>query len=59
MRRSSKITKNVTKNIGKLLFKFIWKYRKMLGQRLNIQKTRWEAFIKVISQWKKQNNITR
>lgn len=48
-----KVTKNVTKNLGKLLFKFIWKNRKTLCERLGVEKSEWESFIKVISLWKK------
>jgi hypothetical protein len=48
-----KVTKNVTKNIGKLLFKFIWKNRRTLWEKMGLERSRWESFIRVISLWKK------
>ena len=48
-----KVTKNVTKNIGKLLFKFIWKNRRTLWEKMGLEKSRWESFVRVISLWKK------
>lgn len=54
-----KETKNVTKNMGKLLFKFIWKQRRTLGQKMGLERSRWEDFVRKVRQWKRDNNITR
>lgn len=45
--------------MGKLLFKFIWKHRRTLGQKMGLERSRWEDFVRKVRQWKRENNITR